>query len=96
MGPDTLFLTHFGPSAPVAAHVRELGEHLELASRLVHASLAREGSDEMREQWFAHELRRELLRGMGDVEAQSYEEAGRFDLNWRGLARYWRKKSGGL
>lgn len=93
-GPDTLFLTHFGPSAPVAAHVGELGDHLELASRLVKASLALEGSDEVREEWFAHELRRELLRKMGQVEVRVYEAAGRFDLSWRGLARYWRKKSG--
>ena len=33
--------------------------------------------------------------GTGEVEAQAYEVAGRFDLNWRGLARYWRKKAVG-
>jgi hypothetical protein len=26
---------------------------------------------------------------------KAYEVAGRFDLNWRGLARYWRKKAVG-
>jgi hypothetical protein len=29
---------------------------------------------------------------MSESEAQAYEVAGRFDLNWRGLARYWRKR----
>ena len=29
---------------------------------------------------------------MTDTETQAYELADRFDLNWRGLARYWRKK----
>jgi hypothetical protein len=29
---------------------------------------------------------------MNDADAHAYEVAGRFDLNWRGLARYWRKK----
>ncbi len=93
-GPDTLFLTHFGPSAPPAAHIRELGDHLDLTSRLVQASLAREGTDEAREEWFAEEIRRELRRHMTEADAHAYEVAGRFDLSWRGLARYWRKKTG--
>ena len=92
--PDTLFLTHFGPSAPVPGHLSELGDHLDLVSRLVKTSLAREGSDADREAWFADELRRELLsRRISDADSHAYEVAGRFDLNWRGLARYWRKKA---
>jgi glyoxylase-like metal-dependent hydrolase (beta-lactamase superfamily II) len=91
-GPDTLFLTHFGPSAPVAAHLRELDDHLELAARLVKSSLAMDGDDAAREAWFAGEVKRELRRQMSEADAMAYEVAGRFDLNWRGLARYWRKK----
>lgn len=90
--PDTLFLTHFGPSAPVAAHLGILAENLDLASRLAKVSLAREGSDEDKEEWFAAELRRALLRQVGEAEWRATEAAGRFDLNWRGLARYWRKR----
>jgi glyoxylase-like metal-dependent hydrolase (beta-lactamase superfamily II) len=91
--PDTLFLTHFGPSSPVGAHLREFAEHLDLASRLAKASLAREGTDADREAWFTDEIRRELVRRANATEAHAYEVAGRFDLSWRGLARYWRKKS---
>ena len=46
----------------------------------------------MREAWFADELRVELRRRMSESDAQAYEVAGPFDLSWRGLARYWRKK----
>ena len=46
------------------------------------------------EAWFADEIRRELRRRMSEADAQAYEVAGRFDLNWRGLARYWRKRVG--
>jgi hypothetical protein len=60
----------------------------------VKASLVREGSDEDREAWFTDELRRDLRRHMSEADAHAYEVAGRFDLNWRGLARYWRKKEG--
>lgn len=90
--PGTLFVTHFGPFAPVDAHLTELADHLELTSGLVKASLARPGSDEDREAWFAGEIRRELRRRMAESDARAYEVAGRFDLNWRGLARYWRKR----
>jgi len=90
--PETLFLTHFGPFAPVGPHMTEMMDHLDLTSGLAKASLARPGSDEDREAWFSDEIRRELRRRMTESEAQAYEIAGRFDLNWRGLARYWRKK----
>ena len=91
-GPDTLFLTHFGPSAPVAPHLSALADHLEHAGRLVKESLTQEGSDEAREEWFADQIRGELRRRMNEADARACEVAGRFDLSWRGLARYWRKR----
>jgi glyoxylase-like metal-dependent hydrolase (beta-lactamase superfamily II) len=90
--PETLFLTHFGPFAPVAAHLTELADHLELTSGLARASLARPGTDDDREAWFTEEVRRELRRHVSAADAEAYEVAGRFDLSWRGLARYWKKK----
>lgn len=91
--PDTLFITHFGAYSPVAAHLTEMADRIELTSGLVKTSLAREGSDEDREAWFTDEIRRELRRNMTESDAHAYEVAGRFDLSWRGLARYWRKKT---
>jgi glyoxylase-like metal-dependent hydrolase (beta-lactamase superfamily II) len=90
--PDTLFLTHFGPVTPVRTHLSLLRDQLQVAGRLVRASLDREATDEEREAWFVDEYRRGLRQHMSDEEARIYEVAGRFDLNWRGLARYWRKK----
>jgi glyoxylase-like metal-dependent hydrolase (beta-lactamase superfamily II) len=92
-GADTLFVTHFGPYAPARAHLTEMLEHLDLVGGLAKQSLAIEGSDEDREAWYTEALRRELRKRMPDIDARAYEIAGRFDLNWRGLARYWRKKS---
>jgi glyoxylase-like metal-dependent hydrolase (beta-lactamase superfamily II) len=93
-GPETLFLTHFGPHAPSRPHITELREHLALAAEVVKRSLAREGTDGDREVWFAEELRRELFQRLGEAEGRAYEVAGRLDLSWRGLARYWRKREG--
>jgi len=90
--PDTLFLTHFGPSSPPQTHLTELTDHLEAAARLVEQSLARDQSDEAREAWFSDEVRRMLARMRGP-DADAYEVAARFDLSWRGLARYLRKKA---
>jgi glyoxylase-like metal-dependent hydrolase (beta-lactamase superfamily II) len=90
---ETLFVTHFGPHAPAGAHLTELGDRLEWTSGLVKASLAREGSDEEREAWFTEEVRSVLRRGAASADAHAYEVAGRFDLSWRGLARYWRKRA---
>jgi len=88
---ETLFLTHFGPAAPVGPHLSRLRENLETTSGLVKASLERDETDDQRETWFVEECRRELRRRMSESDAHTYEVAGRFDLNWRGLARFLRK-----
>jgi glyoxylase-like metal-dependent hydrolase (beta-lactamase superfamily II) len=90
--PDTLFLTHFGPASPVVPHLAVLHDRLDVLSRAVKETLDRDGTDQEREAWFIEESRRALRRSMSENDARKYEEAGRFDLNWRGLARYWRKK----
>jgi glyoxylase-like metal-dependent hydrolase (beta-lactamase superfamily II) len=92
--PDTLFTTHFGPHAPVGAHLTEMADHLAIVAGIAQASLARPGDDPGREAWFTEEMRRLLRRRMATADAEAYEVAGRFDLNWKGLARYWRKRDG--
>jgi len=91
-GADTLFVTHFGPHQSAAAHLSDVADRIEWVSGLAKASLMHDGTDEDREAWFADEIRRELVRRASDADANAYEIAGRFDLNWRGLARYWRKR----
>jgi glyoxylase-like metal-dependent hydrolase (beta-lactamase superfamily II) len=91
--PETMLLTHFGPAAPCGPHITEFRDHLALTADLVRASLARDEDDESRQAWFTAQLRLELRRRLGEGEAHAYEVAGPFDLNWRGLARYLRKKS---
>jgi glyoxylase-like metal-dependent hydrolase (beta-lactamase superfamily II) len=90
--PETLLLTHFGPAAPSRPHLTEMRDHLGLVSRLSKQSLAIDGEDAAKEEWFVDQVRRALRRTLSDADASTYEISGRFDLNWRGLARYWRKK----
>ena len=91
--PSTLFLTHFGPSSSLGPHLDALRKHLDLVARLAQTSLAREESDEAREAWFVQACRVELRRRSSEADAHAYEVAAPFGLNWRGLARYWRKRS---
>ncbi|HEX7136370.1 MAG TPA: MBL fold metallo-hydrolase [Vicinamibacterales bacterium] len=91
--PETVFVTHFGPYAGVPVHLAEMAASLETTSGLVHRSLTINGTDEMREAWFADEIRSLLRRRLSNEDVDAYEVAGRFDLSWRGLARYWRKQA---
>jgi glyoxylase-like metal-dependent hydrolase (beta-lactamase superfamily II) len=88
--PARLFLTHFGPWSSVDSHLAALRENMELTSRWARESLQREGSDESREAWFVGRVEHELRRTAADADVRAYQLAGRFDLCWRGLARYWR------
>jgi len=65
-----------------------LREGLDRVVQLGRASLARVGTDEERERWFSAEITRELRRYMNQADADAYQTAGRFDLGWRGIARY--------
>ena len=90
---QTLFVTHFGPHAPPRPQLSELADRLTLFAQLAKKSLERGENDEGREAWFSEQIRAELRRRVGDQELAAYEMAGRLDLNWKGLARYWRKRA---
>jgi glyoxylase-like metal-dependent hydrolase (beta-lactamase superfamily II) len=91
--PQTLLITHYGDVTSPGAHLSEMRDHLDLVGRLSRMSLEMEGDDADREAWYVDQIRRELRRHLGEVDAVTYEISGRFDVNWRGLARYWRKRS---
>jgi glyoxylase-like metal-dependent hydrolase (beta-lactamase superfamily II) len=92
--PNTLFLTHFGPSVgPPAAHLQTLLEHLDLTTRFVRETLASEGDDRERRKQFAERLAREMRRGITDDQMASYGVAAPFEMLWDGLARYLRTRT---
>lgn len=86
--PSALFLTHFGPTENVAPHLAELRDHLQSTERLAREAMSRTDDEAAREAWFIEQVRYELSRRMGDTDVHAYQIAGRFDLNWRGIARY--------
>jgi glyoxylase-like metal-dependent hydrolase (beta-lactamase superfamily II) len=90
--PQTLFLTHFGPSPqPPAPHMAELFDRLDRMCVLARAALAEGGSDAEQAVVFQQAMRAELRRHMGEVEASAYELAIPFDHCYLGLARFLRR-----
>ena len=93
--PDTLFLTHFGPSHGARLHFQQLFDRLGEWSRTVRRLLADSTiDDDERSRRFVEEGVSELRRVVGAQEADQYGRAGRLDYSWQGLARYWRKQQG--
>ena len=92
-GPDTLFLTHFGPFHGARPHFQQLMDRLVEWSRLVRRLLADQTiTDEERQNRFVQEATHELRRVVGIHEAELYARAGSLHYSWQGLARYWRKQ----
>ena len=92
-GPDTLFLTHFGPYHGARPHFQQMMDRVVAWSRIVGRLLADASlSEEQRQERFVEETTLELRRVVGVPEAELYERAGSLRYSWQGLARYWRKK----
>jgi glyoxylase-like metal-dependent hydrolase (beta-lactamase superfamily II) len=91
--PDTLFLTHFGPSHGARQHFQAMFENIEGWSRIVRRLLADSSlDDEERQKRFTEEAFLDLKRRVGETEAIGYTKAGGLNHSWQGLARYWRKR----
>jgi glyoxylase-like metal-dependent hydrolase (beta-lactamase superfamily II) len=92
-GADTLFLTHFGPSRPAGPHLAAFSDNLTWVADVARQAMKNFEADDQRESWFTERVRQELSARMSAADADEYEVAGRFDLNYRGLARYWTRKA---
>jgi glyoxylase-like metal-dependent hydrolase (beta-lactamase superfamily II) len=92
-GPQTMFLTHFGPSGSVRHHLQSLVENLTSAAEWVRRSLAEPGTDDEKASRYAEYLTRELRRHLSDDEIPPHRVGAPFEVSWHGLARYWRKRT---
>ncbi len=91
--PDTLFLTHFGPSRGASTHFQQLFDTIQRWGERVRRLLADAAlTDEQRQDRFVAAAVQDLRRALGEAEASTYGWAARPDLSWLGLARYWRKR----
>jgi glyoxylase-like metal-dependent hydrolase (beta-lactamase superfamily II) len=90
--PEALFLTHFGPVTPVAAHLGALLDRLEVMQQIARGLLGEASMTEAdREARFVEELRRMFRQQLTDVELRRLELGVPFGMCWGGLARALRK-----
>jgi hypothetical protein len=75
--------------------LQELLSNLRWMADLVRASFDEPGTDEERSQRLGTLLRQEIQRRNGGAPTAAYEPTAPLEALWYGLARYWRKRSGG-
>jgi glyoxylase-like metal-dependent hydrolase (beta-lactamase superfamily II) len=94
LAPRRLMLTHFGPFDDVAFHLADYRERLLRWAALVRAGL--ESGRSEAEQIAAFEALggAEAAGVDGPARAALEQQSGNLAANWRGLARYWRKRLG--
>lgn len=93
LAPRALLLTHFGPTYQPAAYLADYRAALARWAELVRAGL-HSGADEPAQ---IAQLRAQALADMGSPSAATlelFDQASAIELNWQGLARYWRKREG--
>jgi len=93
-GPETMFLTHYGPSGHVRNHLQSLIENLTTAAEWVRRSLLESGTDDEKARRYADYLTHELKRHLTEEQIPPHRVGAPFEVSWQGLARYWRKKGG--
>jgi glyoxylase-like metal-dependent hydrolase (beta-lactamase superfamily II) len=92
-GPDTLFLTHFGPRPGARQHMQAMFENMDAWSRSIRRLLGDASiDDEERQRRFVDDAYLEMKRKTGETEAADYVRAGGLNYSYQGLARYWRKR----
>ena len=93
--PVSLFLTHFGPVSAARAHIARLRTTLMRQADAVRQALQTAGTEDEKIGAFVERMRAEARQALPEPEAKAMELAAPFDQLWQGLARYWRKRSGG-
>jgi glyoxylase-like metal-dependent hydrolase (beta-lactamase superfamily II) len=90
--PQTLFLTHYGPSGHVRTHLQSLIENPNDSAQWVRRSLQEPGTDDEKARGYAEYVTRELERHLRSDEIAPHRVGAPFETSWTGLARYWRKR----
>ena len=90
--PARLFLTHFGFSIDVDAHIAQFRERLHGWASRVH-ELLQNGDENAALNAFTEWVRADLQSYLPGEETAHYLFNGGLQLSWLGLARYWRKRT---
>jgi len=91
--PETVFITHFGPHHGAAEHLDRFEAGLFEVADMARRALESDASDDAKYARFKADLEEYVRRSVPVEETTPYEYVAPLDFNWRGLVRYWRKRS---
>jgi glyoxylase-like metal-dependent hydrolase (beta-lactamase superfamily II) len=90
--PEALFVTHFGPSTHVGAHLSSVEVNLRAMADLVRRSLEEPGEDADRAARFADYVSAQLAAHLTPDDIAPHRIGAPYEVSWWGLARYWRTR----
>jgi len=92
--PETVFITHFGPYGGVGEHLDHFETSLHDVAEIAKRAIDSDGSDEAKYARFKADVEAYVHRsGVTDDDVRPLEHVGPLEFNWRGLVRYWKKRS---
>ena len=91
--PETVFITHFGPYGAAGDHLDRFEASLRDVAEMARRALEGDDPDEAKYAKFKSEVEAYILRAVPLSEVAPMEHVGPLEFNWRGLARYWRKRA---
>jgi glyoxylase-like metal-dependent hydrolase (beta-lactamase superfamily II) len=92
-GPETVFITHFGPYGSVQEHLDDLERSIAAAAEFAKRAIQSEQSDEGKYEQFKNDVAAYIhASGVSESDIAPLEHVGPLDFNWRGLVRYWKKR----
>jgi glyoxylase-like metal-dependent hydrolase (beta-lactamase superfamily II) len=92
--PETVFITHFGPYSGVAEHLDHFETSLRDVAEIAKRAIDSDASDEAKYARFKADVEAYVQRaGVTEDDMRPLEHVGPLEFNWRGLVRYWKKRS---
>jgi glyoxylase-like metal-dependent hydrolase (beta-lactamase superfamily II) len=91
--PETVFITHFGPYGNASEHLARFEVSMREVADMALRALKVEGPEEAQYATFRSEVEAYVKRFVTEDEIRPIEHVGPLEFNWRGLARYWRKRA---
>jgi glyoxylase-like metal-dependent hydrolase (beta-lactamase superfamily II) len=94
LDPRALLLTHFGPTYEPRAYLDDYRDALLRWSEAVRADMAAGAGEDAQVARLRALALADLGPGASGEVVDLYEQASSVEMNWQGLARYWRKRPG--
>jgi glyoxylase-like metal-dependent hydrolase (beta-lactamase superfamily II) len=91
--PETVFITHFGPYGSASEHLDSFEASLRDVAEMARVALEGDDPDEAKYARFKADVEAYILRAVPLSEVAPMDHVGPLEFNWRGLARYWRKRA---